>query len=96
MLRRKQLARSKTVTALEKAGHVSVRKGYFGKRSRTWLALTRSDRTALAAHLAALEAPAPAADVRTGPACSVTAKTCRLSRGPGRPVHGGPFPGWTR
>lgn len=52
---------SKTVAALEKADYVSVRKGYFGKRPRTWLALTPTGRKALAAHLAALEALAGAA-----------------------------------
>ncbi|MFD3719339.1 transcriptional regulator [Streptomyces sp. NPDC058674] len=52
---------SKTVAALEKAGYVTVRKGYFGKRPRTWVALTSPGRTALAAHLAALEALAGAA-----------------------------------
>ncbi|WP_329302944.1 transcriptional regulator [Streptomyces sp. NBC_00659] len=52
---------SKTVAALEKAGYVSVRKGYFGKRPRTWVALTSTGRKALAAHLAALEALAGAA-----------------------------------
>lgn len=52
---------SKAVAALEKAGYVSVRKGYFGKRPRTWVALTSTGRTALAAHLASLEALAGAA-----------------------------------
>ncbi|MEU9138758.1 transcriptional regulator [Streptomyces sp. NPDC048404] len=52
---------SKTVSALEKAGYVSVRKGYFGKRPRTWLAITLTGREALAGHLAALEALAAAA-----------------------------------
>ncbi|WRZ89094.1 transcriptional regulator [Streptomyces sp. NBC_01007] len=40
---------------------MSVRKGYFGKRPRTWVALTLTDRKALATHLTALEAPAGAA-----------------------------------
>lgn len=52
---------SKTVTALEKAGYVSVRKGYFGKRPRTWVSLTFTGRQALTAHLAALEEIAGAA-----------------------------------
>ncbi|MFJ8072864.1 transcriptional regulator [Streptomyces sp. NPDC096176] len=51
---------SKTVAALEKAGYVSVRKGYLGKRPRTWVALTLNGRQALATHLAALEALAEA------------------------------------
>ncbi|MFI9808154.1 winged helix-turn-helix domain-containing protein [Streptomyces sp. NPDC052301] len=46
---------SKTLTALEKAGYVSIRKGYLGKRPRTWAGLTLSGRRALARHLAALE-----------------------------------------
>ena len=32
---------SKTLTALEKAGYVGIRKGYLGKRPRTWAALMR-------------------------------------------------------
>lgn len=45
---------SKQSQALEKAGYVSIRKGYVGKRPRTWLSLTRTGHTALATHLAAL------------------------------------------
>ncbi|GGT38562.1 hypothetical protein GCM10010271_48150 [Streptomyces kurssanovii] len=51
---------SKTVAALEKAGYVTVRKGYIGKRPRTWVALTLNGRKALSAHLAALETLAEA------------------------------------
>ncbi|TQF03501.1 MarR family transcriptional regulator [Kitasatospora acidiphila] len=47
---------SRIVSALEEAGYVKVRKGYVGKRPRTWLALTAAGRTALADHLAALQA----------------------------------------
>jgi DNA-binding MarR family transcriptional regulator len=47
---------SRIVSALEEAGYVKVRKGYIGKRPRTWLALTPVGRAALAAHLAALRA----------------------------------------
>ena len=47
---------SKAVTVLEGAGYVSVRKGYVGKRPRTWLAITSAGREALRAHLAALRA----------------------------------------
>lgn len=54
-------ALSKTVAALEKAGYVGVRKGYFGKRPRTWLSLTFTGRAALEAHLAALRNIAGAA-----------------------------------
>ncbi|WP_167474936.1 transcriptional regulator [Nocardia arthritidis] len=46
---------SKLATALEAEGHVKVRKGYIGRRPRTWLSLTRSGRARLAAHLAALQ-----------------------------------------
>ena len=47
-------ALSKHASALEQAGYVAVRKGYVGKRPRTWLKLTPPGRDALAAHLAAL------------------------------------------
>lgn len=46
---------SKTVSALEAAEYVQVRKGHVGKRPRTWLALTRQGRQKLAGHLAALQ-----------------------------------------
>lgn len=45
---------SKAASVLEQAGYVKVKKGYVGKRPRTWLALTKLGRTAYAAHLAAL------------------------------------------
>lgn len=67
---------SKTVTALEKAGYVSVRKGYLGKRPRTWVSLTLTGRRALAAHLAALTALASTAH-RAG------AATAEAEGGPG-------------
>ncbi len=47
---------SKTVSALERAGYVEVRKGYVGKRPRTWLRLSRRGRAAFTAHVAALRA----------------------------------------
>jgi DNA-binding MarR family transcriptional regulator len=47
---------SKHVTTLETAGYVKVKKGYVGKRPRTWLQLTRSGRTAFEGHVAALHA----------------------------------------
>lgn len=47
-------ALSKHASALEQAGYVAVRKGYVGKRPRTWLKLTPVGRAALTAHLAAL------------------------------------------
>ena len=45
---------SKQVSVLEAAGFVKVRKGYVGKRPRTWLSLTSAGRRAFADHLAAL------------------------------------------
>jgi DNA-binding MarR family transcriptional regulator len=45
---------SKQVSTLEQAGYVRVRKGYVGKRPRTWLSLTRPGRAAYESHLAAL------------------------------------------
>ncbi|MFJ3788278.1 winged helix-turn-helix domain-containing protein [Kitasatospora sp. NPDC090091] len=46
---------SKAATALEEAGYVKVKKGYVGKRPRTWLAATKSGRAALAGHVAELQ-----------------------------------------
>ncbi|WP_055495771.1 transcriptional regulator [Streptomyces sp. TP-A0356] len=48
-------ALSKVISALESASYVTVRKGYVGKRPRTWLSLSDEGRTALAGHLAALQ-----------------------------------------
>jgi DNA-binding MarR family transcriptional regulator len=45
---------SKHVTTLETAGYVKVKKGYVGKRPRTWLQLTKPGRTAFEGHLNAL------------------------------------------
>jgi DNA-binding MarR family transcriptional regulator len=45
---------SKQVSVLEAAGYVKVRKGYVGKRPRTWLSLTSAGRRAFSDHLAAL------------------------------------------
>ena len=47
---------SQQVGTLEAAGYVKVRKGYVGKRPRTWLSLTRTERAAYERHLAALRA----------------------------------------
>lgn len=58
---------SRITAALEEAGYVRARKGYVGKRPRTWLALTAEGRAALAAHLAALqELAASARDAAAG------------------------------
>ena len=45
---------SKQVSALEAAGYLKVRKGYVGKRPRTWLSLTTRGRDAYHQHLGAL------------------------------------------
>lgn len=45
---------SKQVSTLESAGYVKVKKGYLGKRPRTWLKLTAKGRAAYEAHLTAL------------------------------------------
>ncbi|MGW4649341.1 transcriptional regulator [Kitasatospora sp. NPDC004289] len=57
---------SKTASALEEAGYVRVKKGYVGKRPRTWLAATKDGRAALAAHLTALQQLAAAATEAAG------------------------------
>ncbi len=48
-------ALSKQITNLAKAEYVEVKKGYVGKRPRTWLNLTESGHAALQAHLVALQ-----------------------------------------
>lgn len=45
---------SKQVSTLESAGYVKAKKGYVGKRPRTWLSLTTKGREAFERHLAAL------------------------------------------
>ncbi len=52
---------SKQVSLLEEAGYVAVRKGYVGKRPRTWLSLTTKGRTAFGSHVAVLQEIAAAA-----------------------------------
>jgi len=47
---------SKQVSTLEQAGYVAVRKGYVGKRPRTWLSLTPQGRRVFQDHVAALRA----------------------------------------
>lgn len=46
---------SKIASALEEIGYLTVRKGYVGKRPRTWLSLTPTGQRALARHIAALQ-----------------------------------------
>ncbi|MFD8707350.1 transcriptional regulator [Kitasatospora sp. NPDC059648] len=48
-------ALSKVVGVLEAASYVTVRRGYVGKRPRTWLRLSPEGRRALASHLAELQ-----------------------------------------
>ncbi|MBP5938353.1 winged helix-turn-helix domain-containing protein [Streptomyces acidiscabies] len=57
-------ALSKTVSALEAADYVKARKGFVGKRPRTWLSLTPQGRTRLEAHLEALQTIAAQARAR--------------------------------
>ena len=45
---------SRQASALEELGIVTIKKGYVGKRPRTWLSLTPDGRAAWDAHLAAL------------------------------------------
>lgn len=47
---------SKQASALEHAGYVKIKKGYVGKRPRTWLSLTPTGRKAFERHLTALRA----------------------------------------
>ncbi|MFE7529069.1 transcriptional regulator [Kitasatospora sp. NPDC057542] len=53
---------SKAAAALEEGGYLTVKKGYVGKRPRTWLAATRAGRTALAAQLAEFQRMVAAAE----------------------------------
>lgn len=46
---------SRQSSLLETAGIVRIRKGYIGKRPRTWLSLTKEGRIIWARHLAALQ-----------------------------------------
>jgi len=45
---------SRHLTVLEEAGLIQVRKGYEGRRPRTWVRITGQGRSALAAEIAAL------------------------------------------
>jgi DNA-binding MarR family transcriptional regulator len=47
---------SKQSALLESAGYLRIRKGYVGKRPRTWLALTPAGRSAFDAHVTTLRA----------------------------------------
>lgn len=45
---------SKAITALADAGYLTIRKGYEGRRPRTWVTATRRGAAAFENHLAAL------------------------------------------
>lgn len=45
---------SRQAATLEEASYVKIKKGYVGKRPRTWLSLTSAGRAAFEAHLSAL------------------------------------------
>lgn len=45
---------SRQASQLEDAGYVRIKKGYVGKRPRTWMSLTKQGRTAWQRHLQAL------------------------------------------
>ncbi|WP_353988810.1 winged helix-turn-helix domain-containing protein [Ruicaihuangia caeni] len=47
---------SKQIAVLESVGYIDAKKGYVGKRPRTWLSLTPTGRAALETHLSALRA----------------------------------------
>lgn len=47
---------SKQIAILEDAGYVTVKKGYVGKRPRTWLQLSKKGLGAFQDHVAALQA----------------------------------------
>ena len=48
-------ALSKQLTILEDAGYVQIKKGFVGKRPRTWAKLTHTGRAAFESHVAALQ-----------------------------------------
>lgn len=45
---------SKQMSSLEQAGYVKVKKGFIGRRGRTWLSLTNTGRRTYERHLLAL------------------------------------------
>jgi DNA-binding MarR family transcriptional regulator len=48
-------ALSKQLSTLEEAGYIQVRKGFVGKRPRTWARLSPTGRAAFTGHVAALQ-----------------------------------------
>jgi hypothetical protein len=72
-------ALSKQAATLEREGYVEIRKGYIGKRPRTWLQLTTEGRLRLSKHIDALQRLAapqsphrPAHPATAGPAPTET------------------------
>lgn len=53
---------SKHLSALSEAGYIKLRKAALDGRQRTWASLTRTGRTALTGHVAALKALAAVAE----------------------------------
>lgn len=47
---------SRHISTLEEKGYVKVRKGFVGKRPRTWVKLSEHGRTSLTEHIQALRA----------------------------------------
>jgi DNA-binding MarR family transcriptional regulator len=81
---------SRHLTVLEDAGMVKVEKGYEGRRPRTWVSITRSGKSALAAELDALAAlvrqhadAAKRAEAAKSDAGSQSDKPAKPSDGPG-------------
>ena len=60
-------ALSKQLTILEDAGYVDIKKGFVGKRPRTWARLTRTGRTAFVRHVVALQDIVAPSRVAMGP-----------------------------
>jgi DNA-binding transcriptional ArsR family regulator len=58
-------ALSKQLTILEDAGYVRIKKGFVGKRPRTWAKLTSAGRAAFEGHVAALQAIVTQSGVQT-------------------------------
>jgi DNA-binding PadR family transcriptional regulator len=46
---------SRQLSQLEEVGYIHIRKGYVGKRPRTWVSMTELGREVLARHMHALQ-----------------------------------------
>ncbi|WP_405687426.1 winged helix-turn-helix domain-containing protein [Streptomyces sp. NBC_00057] len=86
---------SKAASALEAAGYVEIRKGYVGKRPRTWLSLTPAGQLSLAQHVAALQDIVSAAQNAGASAQALGGADpdLRPADGPGRGARGEMRPG---